>query len=373
MFRQFTLVLLCGCLNTLELDEDAGSREDADSRRDSERDSGREDARPPTGCPPRASAVDILLMVDNSHSMSEEQSSLAEELSSITLRLSDRGLDLRVGVISSDLGVGGNPVFTCEGQRLGDDAVLTTSRTVLTDECGALSHPPFIDFRGGDPRDRDAFGDDAACMALLGTHGCGFEQPLDAVLKALTPSTSELQFASDTSGHADGANAGFLRADAALAILLLTDEDDCSALDPDVFNERSTRYPGENLNLRCWEYPEAVHPISRYVEGLTALKDDPRRIAFIPVVGVPVDRADSSYESILADPRLAEVPDPEARSQLTPSCDVPGRGVAFPPRRILSVAAGLRDRGAQTDLFSICQENFGLETGAIERAAGYCD
>ena len=45
---------------------------------------------------------------------------------------------------------------------------------------------------------------DFACLATLGTGGCGFEQQLKAVRKALTI-------------HADGANAGFVRDDSLLA------------------------------------------------------------------------------------------------------------------------------------------------------------
>jgi len=61
----------------------------------------------------------------------------------------------------------------------------------------------------------DVFG----CIAMLGSQGCGFEHQLASVLRAL---------------GADGApapaqNAGFLRPDAFLQIILVSDEDDCSA------------------------------------------------------------------------------------------------------------------------------------------------
>ena len=56
------------------------------------------------------------------------------------------------------------------------------------------------------------------CIAAVGDSGCGFEQPLASVVRAL---------------GADGRpappeNQGFLRPDALLFIVLLTDEDDCS-------------------------------------------------------------------------------------------------------------------------------------------------
>jgi hypothetical protein len=48
--------------------------------------------------------------------------------------------------------------------------------------------------------------------------------------------------------------------------------------------------------------------------------------------------------------------DPPQR--LIPSCDT-ANGVAYPPRRIIDVAIGLRDRGASTTVQSICASSFG--------------
>ena len=50
----------------------------------------------------------------------------------------------------------------------------------------------------------------------------GFEQQLEATLKAVTPSTAATRFFGDTTGHADGANAGFRREGAVLAIVFHT-------------------------------------------------------------------------------------------------------------------------------------------------------
>ena len=57
------------------------------------------------------------------------------------------------------------------------------------------------------------------CIAALGDRGCGFEHQFESVLRAL-----------GADGKAAPAeNQGFLRRDALLAIIMLTNEDDCSA------------------------------------------------------------------------------------------------------------------------------------------------
>ena len=62
----------------------------------------------------------------------------------------------------------------------------------------------------------DVFG----CLARLGTEGCGLEEQLASVRAALTRGRSE----------------GFLRDDAYLAVILISDEDDCSVYDPSLFD-----------------------------------------------------------------------------------------------------------------------------------------
>ncbi len=270
------------------------------------------------------------------------------------------------------MGVGGYSVFTCNEPNFGDDGVLLTRGNTMNPGCMA-TYPSFLGFSAATDTMPAAFAADVTCVAAVGTNGCGFEQQLDAMLKAVSPSTAlnadgtSLTFASGTTGHADGANAGFLRPDAVLALINLTDEDDCSALDPDLFNEGSSRYPGANLNLRCFQYPEAVRPVSRYIDGFASLKADPSAIVYATISGIPVDLEGASYDAILADPRMIERPDASMPSQLTPSCNVEGGGNAYPPRRLVETARGLRAAGALTVATSICQTNL---TGAVSAILG---
>jgi hypothetical protein len=177
-----------------------------------------------------------------------------------------------------------------------------------------------------------------------------------------------VRFEGGTSGHADGDNAGFQRSNAVLAVLVLTDEEDCSASDPELFDLASTRFSPEP-NLRCSEHPEALHPVGRYVDGLLAVES--AGLAFGLVAGVPPDLTvvggGTRFDAILSDPRMQEEIDPAMPNRLTPSCDVPGRGFAFAPRRMVEVARGLDAAGATATVQSICLSDL---TSAIDTFLG---
>jgi hypothetical protein len=334
-----------------------------------------------------ARSVDVLFMIDNSNSMQEEQVSLAAELPRFVTALATGDIDgdgmadfppvrdLHLGVVTSDMGTAGFSVPTCSPPMFGDDGVLRTEGNTMRSGCAA-TYPSFLTFvpsTGADPATAAA---DFACVANAGTGGCGFEQQLEAVLKAVTPSTAATRFFGATTGHADGANAGFLRPDSVLVTFLLTDENDCSASDGGLFEPASATYPGD-LNLRCFTYPSALHPVTRYVDGLVATRTSPNDLIFVAVTGVPVDLVPSggatSFAAILADPRMVESIDPSGPIRLVPSCDVPGRGLAFPPRRIVSTAQGLAAEGVTAILGSICQEDLGAPVdAALARIASMC-
>lgn len=327
--------------------------------------------------------VDLLFMVDNSNSMTEEQTSLATEFPRMVriLASGDRDgngtedfpavKDLQIGVVTSDMGTGGFVVPTCVEPNFGDDGILRTRGNSMDPTCMA-TYPRFAQFRpamaGADP---DAFARDVSCVARVGIGGCGFEQQLEAVLKAVSPAGYVPPgggFNMGTVGHADRENAGFVRPDSVLAIIMVTDEEDCSARDPQIFNTMSSTYTGD-LNLRCFQYSSAaLHPITRYVDGLRAQRlEFPDRLVFAAITGVPTDLVSDpdaiDYARILDDPRMQERIDTMAMTpRLVPSCNVPGRGIAFPPRRIVQVAQQFGENGV---VQSICQENFGPALDAI--------
>jgi hypothetical protein len=384
-------VLIGGCTKTHPVEDagddaavpsdgsmiDAPDRPDAglDASADAEGDDAGLDAAPDDAAPddagfdaappPPTADVDLLFMVDNSNSMAEEQASLVMQFPRLVSVLLSGDLDadgvrdfepvrsLQVGVVNADMGVGGYSVPTCASPLFGDDGILRTRGNTGIAGCMA-TYPRFLEASAGSPVAPLAM--DFSCVAAMGTGGCGFEQQLEATLKALTPRSSPLRFFDGSRGHGgDGVNAGFLRDDSLLVIIYLTDEEDCSAVDTDIFNPSSTRYTGD-LNLRCFMYPEAVHPVERFVNGLAALRH-PSRLIFAAIVGVPLDVVGRSYDEMLAHPNMIERVDPAMPTRLVPSCNVPGRGIAFPPRRFVHVAQGLEALGVATTVQSICQSD----------------
>lgn len=371
--------------------------------------------------------VDLLFVVDNSESMCEEQISLARELPNLVRALSSGDLNpdddvtedfppvasLNVSVVTTDMGAGNfNLSSGCETEPVvGDDGVFRTMPISASDAqeqidsenltaCEDLpdlvagcqaSYPNISTFSAGD--DTAAFSDQVQCLTVRGLRGCGFEQQLDATLKALTPSTNQSIPFRDADGNvltgighgAEGVNGGFVRDDALLAIILVTDEDDCSAQDQRLFlvDDANDLYPGP-INTRCAEPPlgfadQALHPISRYVDGLVSLKTTSNLVLFAPIVGVPtglVENPDSiDYQQILDDPSMQERADESTTNSasgtlLVPSCDVPGVGRAFPPRRIVETARDLEVAGAEAIVQSICQSDLSGALNAIVTRIG---
>ncbi len=314
--------------------------------------------------------LDLLLVVDNSNSMGEEQDELAEQLPALIAEITADTAEfeslesVHVGVVSTDMGTGGFEMSTCVEPEFGDDGILIGSSR--GPDC-TVTAPSFLDFVPG--RDDAALlGADAACLARLGTGGCGYEQQFEATLKALTPASSDLRFFDETVGHGDGVNAGFLRPDSLLVVLFLTDENDCSVSDSELLDRTSPRFTPD-LNLRCFRHPGAVHPVDRYVEGLLRLREDPSTLLVVSLVGIPPEiPVDEAFEAILEHAGMEERPSDEMPSQLAYACPDPEH-LAFPSRRFVELAQGLETGGANAVVRSICQDDFQEPRLAISVAA----
>ncbi|HEX5658361.1 MAG TPA: hypothetical protein VFX59_14260 [Polyangiales bacterium] len=354
-------------------------------------------------------SLDVLFVIDNSGSMATEQAKLAREIPRMVgvlvtgdpyfgrerpvnapLRPFTPVASLHLGVVSTN--VGGMPDAPSSVQdavksclALGDDGVLQASTEVAVAGVVAQSASEFEGYKKGDvvippdpscslsnvPRYQEfsaGVGDSAAfvCAARLGVRGCPFEQPLEAAWKALAPS-GERSFVGGSQGQGDRANQGFVREAAALVVVVLTDEDDCSVTQAGtaLFSlQPESEEQWGNLNLRCGAHgdeSELLPPVERYLQGLRSLKPGhPERVVFAAITGVPEDAIAQGldHDAILALPAMQFEEDPQKRGFPRAACERINDGRtdgAFPARRIVQTAQAF---GAQSVLASICSESY---------------
>lgn len=317
--------------------------------------------RPVNKLPPRSSGqvpidfpvavnrnLDILFVIDDSESMKNEQDALAEKFQLLMQQIEsvEHGTpNVHIGVISTNLGglnYLGSAIEGCAGDGAG--GLLQNTPRPQDGETEATCTGPtdryIIDVAGeGGQRVTNYQGtlDQAfACVARLGTQGCGLEQQLEAMRRALDGSVAE--------------NRGFLRPDARLAIVFVTDEDDCSVRSgAEEFLDLARADIGGRSDHRCFTHgvvcdgsaplgegefescvPAEGSPyltnVNEYVDFLRGLKKYPDRdILVAGIVG-------ENVEPIVVGPR-AEVP---GDFEVKQSCfsgpdDLEG---AFPPVRL---------------------------------------
>jgi hypothetical protein len=377
------------------------------------------------------SKVDLLFVIDNSQSMREEQANLRAQLPRLirVLTTGDRYIDreseaagvsdedrfftpvssLQLGVITSELGVmrqhppgriaGGTE--ECLESTMPDDGKLLTSVAIAVsgqiNDAGVQSPPnpscsdvsPELEYLRFDTANKtaDELADDATqtarefgCISTVGVRGCAYEQQLEAMWKAVAPSTeSDFIDTNSKTGHGNpnGFNKTFIRDDAILAVIQVTDEEDCSITSagrvlfetPFVDGDTSDPWKGVGLNFRCGiadrdGREDLIRPVKRYIDGLKNLKPaNPDRVIFAGLVGIPEDLEDEiargEYETVLEDTDMTFRFN-AGDGQPQPACTVrrPGGSepeLAFPGRRFVQVAAGFGENAA---LFSICRQSY---------------
>ena len=184
--------------------------------------------------------VDVIWVVDNSQSMENDQNSLIAAFPTfIDAFLAMQGIDYRIGVVSTDMD---DP--THQGRLEDSDDGLRWLDAETPD--------PYVVFDQ---------------MARLGTLGSWDETGRATTYNALTT-------------HLDGHNAGFLRDDAALAIIIISDENDSG----DMY--------GVNRDP--------------YIDFLKTVKEDPAMVSFSTIVGPTPDGcatadAGPEYEAVRAE------------------------------------------------------------------------
>lgn len=191
------------------------------------------------------SKLDLLFVVDNSTTMGSKQGQLARSISALVDTLKDPQLDtsFRIAVTSSDMG--GHPTVSGCSQsdggallyrscldRAGDFVDVNESYSRFNTACKAScsldsdalrtrsldagkAGQPWLELRNGQSNLEDqtlALESALACILPQGINGCGYESQLGAMQAALE----------------NAAKSGFMRSDASLAVIHVTDELDCS-------------------------------------------------------------------------------------------------------------------------------------------------
>lgn len=298
--------------------------------------------------------VDILFLIDDSLSMVEEQESLKANFGRfITVLESIQGglPNIHIGVATPNLGttaIDGTKapsVGTCVNAGEGGKLRRTAS--------GAAFLSDIDNGAGGRTRNYTGTLSDAfKQLATVGSAGCGIEQHLEAVKRALD-------------GNPE--NAGFLRPNAYLAVIIVADEDDCSLSSSALLGPDSAQL-GPIQSFRCFRFgvecdqdtdtvgtksgciaataSPYVEDLNPFVDALLAAKSDARMLMTAAIVGTP-----SPVAVQLAPPPGGGVAQPALQHSC--SIDTPdGPDVADPGIRIAEFLDAFPGRNALTSICS---------------------
>ena len=182
-----------------------------------------------------ASEVDILWVVDDSPSMAEEQARLADAFGEFAAGLEETNIDFRIGVVTTDMDLDN----TERGMMVGDTPFLTPADDYVSEFQNRIR---------------------------VGTGGSDKEKGLSAALYAISEPMMS------------GANGGFLRKGATLAINFVSDEDDCSD------NEALAGEGGD----ACYDLREDLVSVKQFITSYQRLKDPGVRMVASAVAGMDI-------------------------------------------------------------------------------------
>ncbi|HWB76805.1 MAG TPA: hypothetical protein VG755_17685 [Nannocystaceae bacterium] len=312
-----------------------------------------------TGCgiDANCTAIDVVFVIDNSGTMGEEQLNLAANFPLLIQQLqtlTDAGGNpvtpsVNIMVTTTDFGHPlctpfqkpdytprrGAPVYEGCNARINRFTGLDPNDPLVIEEACTTNCPvdvaPGDQFLHFDAQDSNVPGMDPqmdaakalSCIGPQGIDGCGYEAPLETMLQAINPEacwndpTSEECAADLEWGQF---NKPFLRPGALLAIVLVTDEVDCSVAAPNGFsyftNDMNTQYWETNphsgtpqpSSAICWNAgvtctgPDAsgnysscvsavndvLHPTKRYIDYLKYVAEhDEKEVIMLGILGVP--------------------------------------------------------------------------------------
>jgi hypothetical protein len=375
--------------------------------------------------------VDILFVIDNSGSMAEEQANLSENFAAFinVLEAPDVKANYRIAITTTDRGnprcpkadttpENGNFVlsscvnrvaageflfkgtepptdaaYACEDYcTLGDEDLTAKMKPTPTDRDPTPKVRTWLQSIEGETNLPDGVDSITAfqCFGPQGVSGCGFESQLEAMYTALVKA--------ETSGEG---NFGFLRDQAILSIVHLTDEADCSLNDAQkaVFIDNKVYWnPGDVIpsSAVCWRAgvecdgedpdftdcrpmnwdvngePEAADaaavlwPVKRYVDQLNTIEEAKRtfdsgaEVLIAVIGGVPINYPSTAIPYSNAGVEQDFLND----FGIGPGCKSASGGTAVPPVRLRYFAKEF-EVGGDPNLFSICADDYAPALEAI--------
>ncbi len=234
--------------------------------------------------PASASKIDLLLMIDNSSSMADKQTILAQAVPDLVNRLVNPACidpntgkqvgvrnpdgscsvgeldfnpvkDIHIGIIDSSLGAHGassvcdDAIDLLRGrtQPHNNDKAHLVARNLMDQPVATFENKGFLNFAGGTASDAQAqiITPFTEMVKGVGQHGCGYEASLESIYRFLNDPDPYDTVTVNPPGSLNGAvlngtdqtllqqRKDFLRADSLVAVVLISDENDCSIIDGD--------------------------------------------------------------------------------------------------------------------------------------------
>lgn len=348
-------------------------------------------------------AVDILFVIDDSGSMGGDQGTLARSFGTFVdvLEAQQVGANYRIGITTA-FGDGQLHATSCRSRL---DAFVSDSEIYgHKDERqrGCLEHcslesvglsEPWVEKADGRTNlpEGVSMAQALQCIGPQGISGSGFEMPLEAMRNAVLED-----------------DAGFLRLDALLAVVFVTDEADCSMSDDDLQWMASQGFafwthPERLSSGACWtagtqctggpgvydscapanmgrdaqpsaEDEAVLFPVSRYVDALTELAAAKQaaggqsEVLIAVLAGVPLDYPQTG-EILYADSVDTQF---NQEYGIGPGCGIGTETIddppGIPPVRLREFAEAFASE--RRNMFSICADDYGVALQDIADAIG---
>ena len=363
---------------------------------------------------PFGNNVDLLMMIDDSSSMLQMQQKLFAQLPLFIQSLESLPTppNLHLAVVSSDLGAPGDSTASIGCTTRGDQGQFQSAPRGTCTATTLAAGATFISDENNMPNFTNPLPDVLQCIALLGDNGCGFEHQLASIDRAL---------GADGLGPAPSTNANFLRPNAYLVIVMLTNEDDCSAptntalyslngglsnlsnplgpianyrcnqfghlcsdpgsiisppLNPPANAQGTTAAPTLDLtNCTSNDTTGLLTPVAKFVSDIKALKPDPDNQIIVGAIAAP-----ATPYTVAWVPAPASTPAGQLWPQIEHSCGPAGSYNVNPQATQNPTDGSFGDPGVRIAQFvqafanhvqgSICDADFSSSLGAVASKIG---